>query len=206
MTGGSEPREWSDERSLRFAPFRPDPPIYIAGFGSELLRLGGAIGDGVLPMATPPESVGLLAQDVRDGAARVGRDTAEVQIVACVWLSIGVDGGAAAVPLRRLVATFGPYLEERALATVGLAPGDFAEIRRLGDEGRLADAVAAVTPGMLRLALVGTAEEAAERILALGEAGVTSVSLGGALGDDPREAIRLVGEVIAPACREGQPG
>jgi alkanesulfonate monooxygenase SsuD/methylene tetrahydromethanopterin reductase-like flavin-dependent oxidoreductase (luciferase family) len=53
---------------------------------------------------------------------------------------------------------------------------------------------------MLRLALVGTAEEAGERIVALRNAGVTNVSLGGALGDDPREAIRLVGEIIAPMC------
>jgi len=57
------------------------------------------------------------------------------------------------------------------------------------------------------IAVAGTAREmrrareAGERIVALREAGVTNVSLGGALGDDPCEAIRLVGEVIAPMCR-----
>ena len=124
-----------------------------------------------------------------------------MEIIACAWLSIGAPDGPAAARLRQMVATFGPYLEERALATLGLAPEDFSEIRRLVDAGRLADAAAAVTPDMLRLALVGTAEEAAERIVALGAAGVTNVSLGGALGDDPREAIRLVGDIIAPLCR-----
>ena len=201
VTGRNGPNDWGEECRLRFEPLRPDPPIHVAGFGSELLRLGGAIGDGVMPMATPPESVGLLARDIHDGAAAAGRNTDDVEIIACAWLSIGAEGGRATERLRRMVATFGPYLEKRALATLGLVPADFAEIRRSMDAGKLDDAAAAVTPAMLRLALVGTAEEAAERILALGEAGVTNVSLGGALGDDPRKAIRLVGEIIAPAVR-----
>ena len=101
-----------------------------------------------------------------------------------------------------MIATFGPYLEERALATLGLAPG---RLRPRSAGSWTPDASTtqrpSVTPEMLRLALVGTAEEAGERIVALRDAGVTNVSLGGALGDDPREAIRLVGEVIAPMCR-----
>ncbi len=202
VTGASGPNEWGDECRLRFEVLRTDPPIYVAGFGPELLRLGGTIGDGVMPMATPPESVGELVRDIHDGAAAAGRETGEVEIVACAWLSIGSNGGTAAARLRRMVATFGPYLEARALATLGLAPDDFRVIRELVDAGRLDAAAAAVTPAMLRLALVGTVDEAAERILALREIGVTNISLGGALGDDPREAIRLVGEVIAPLCRD----
>jgi 5,10-methylenetetrahydromethanopterin reductase len=201
VTAANGPFVWGDECTLRFEPLRPDPPLYVAAFGRELLRLGGAIGDGVLPMATPPESVAALSRDIRAGAEAAGRVKDDVEIIACAWLSIGTPDGPAAALTRQMVATFGPYLEERALATLGLAPGDFAKIRALVDAGRLADAAAAVTPNMLRLALVGTAEEAGERIVALRGAGVTNISLGGALGDDPREAIRLVGEVIAPLCR-----
>ena len=192
---------WGEECRLRFEPLRADPPIYLAGFGAELLRLGGAIGDGVMPMATPPESVALLAGDIHDGALAVGRDTGDIEIIACAWLSIGSADGAAAERLRQMIATFGPYLEERALASLGLVPSDFDEMRSLVDAGSLDDAAALVTREMLRLALVGPAEEVGERILALHDAGVTTISLGGALGDDPYEAIRLVGEVIAPMCR-----
>lgn len=201
VTAPNGPYAWGEECRLRFEPLRPDPPIYVAGFGADLLRLGGAIGDGVMPMATPPESVHELVNDIRDGATAAGRDAKDVEVVACAWLSIGSPEGPATQRLRQMVATFGPYLEERALATLGLARADFVEIRALVDAGRLDDAAAAVTPEMLRLALVGTAEEAGERILALRDVGVTNVSLGGALGDDPREAIRLVGEIIAPMCR-----
>jgi len=201
VTEPNGPHAWGDECRLRFEPFRPDPPIYVAGFGAELLRLGGAIGDGVMPMATPPESVAPLVTDILKGATSAGRDAKDVEVIACAWLSIGSPDGPASQRLRQMVATFGPYLEERALATLGLAPADFSEIRALVDAGRLDDAAALVTPEMLRLALVGSAEEAGERIVALRDAGVTNVSLGGALGDDPREAIRLVGEIIAPVCR-----
>ncbi len=203
VTAPNGPYAWGEECRLRFEPLRPGPPIYVAAFGTELLRLGGAIGDGVMPMATPPESVCELVKDVHTGAVAVGRGPTDVQIVACAWLSIGSPDGPATNRLRQMVATFGPYLEERALATLGLGREDFTEIRQLVDAGRLGDAAASVTPAMLRLALVGTAEEAGERLLALREAGVTNVSLGGALGDDPREAIRLVGQVMAPMCRRG---
>jgi len=201
VTERNGPYAWSEECRLRFEPLRADPPLYIAGFGSDLLRLGGAIGDGVMPMATPPESVALLADDIRDGLTAAGRSAADVEIIACAWLSIGAKDGAATQRLREMVATFGPYLEERALGTLGLESGDFSDVRRLMGAGRLAEAAAAVRPEMLELALIGTAEEAAARILALRDAGVTNVSLGGALGDDPYEAIRLVGDVIAPICR-----
>jgi 5,10-methylenetetrahydromethanopterin reductase len=201
VTEPNGPYAWGEECRLRFEPLRPDPPIYVAGFGRELLRLGGAIGDGVMPMATPPESVALLAADIHDGAMGAGRNAHDVEVIACAWLSIGSPEGCASKRLRQMVATFGPYLEERALATLGLSPADFSGIRRLVDAGRLDDAAASVNPEMLRLALVGTAEEVGERIVALRDAGVTNVSLGGSLGDDPREAIRLIGEVVAPLCR-----
>ncbi len=195
VTTPNGPHRWGEECRLRFEPLRPDPPIHIAGFGAELLRLGGAIGDGVLPMATPPESVALLADDIRSGAVDAGRDPAQVDVIACAWLSLGTPGGPAEARLRQMIATFGPYLEERALGSLGLTRTDFSEIRRLVDAGRLGDAAVAVKPAMLRLALVGSPDEAVERLLALKDAGVTNVSLGGALGDDPREAIRLVGEI-----------
>ena len=54
---------------------------------------------------------------------------------------------------------------------------------------------------MFALALAGTPEQVVRRIEALGELGVTHVSLGGPLGPDPREAIRLLGERVLPAFR-----
>ena len=100
-----------------------------------------------------------------------------------------------------MIATFAPYLEERALTAIGLSRAGLATLRELVDSGRLADAAKAVTEPMLALGFAGTPEQVAGRIAALGDQGVTHVSLGGPLGPDPREAIRLLGERVLPALR-----
>ena len=198
-TAGRWPYHWGESCHLRFEPLRPDPPIYVVAYGRDLLRLSGAIGDGSMPMATPPASAGLLVEDVREGALAVGRDPRDVTVCACAWLSLAADGAGADGQLRRMIATFGPYLEERALATIGLDASDFSEIRALAERGRLDKAAALVTDEMLLLAISGTPEDVAGRIAALSSAGVDTVSLGGPLGPDPSEAIRLLGERVIPA-------
>jgi 5,10-methylenetetrahydromethanopterin reductase len=195
------PYTWGEECSLRFEPLREDIPIHVAGFGTALLRLAGRIGDGAMPMATPPESVAPLVEEIRAGAASAGRDPDELEIIACAWLSLSPDGTGTGEPLRPMIATFAPYLGAPALASIGLTRATLEPIRELVERGRLEEAAAAVTPPMFALALSGTPAEVTRRILALREAGVTHVSLGGPLGPDPREAILLLAEHVLPAVR-----
>jgi len=195
------PYTWGEECALRFEPLRPDPPVHVAGFGDELLRLAGEVADGAMPMATPPESVAPLVASVHAGAEAAGRNPNELEIVACAWLSLSHDGRSAGDPLRSMIATFAPYLEDHALEAAGLNRSDLEPLRALVDAGRLDEASAAVTPPMFALGLTGEPDEVTERIAALGDAGVTHVSLGGPLGPDPHEAIRLLGERLLPALR-----
>jgi 5,10-methylenetetrahydromethanopterin reductase len=51
---------------------------------------------------------------------------------------------------------------------------------------------------MLRLAILGTPKEVIEQIERLAEQGITQVNLGGPLGPDPAEAIRLMGTSVIP--------
>lgn len=196
------PYVWGEECALRFEPLRSEVPIHVAGFGSDLLRLAGEIGDGAMPMATPPESVASLAADVRSGAAGAGRDPEEVEIVACRG-SLSEDGDVVEEPLRH-----DRYLRpisggERALvrrAFAGRLRGDTPSRRwRQTGGGR----GAAVTPPMFALALAGTPDQVTERIAALADVGVTRVSLGGPLDPGPRVAIELLGERGLPALRVG---
>ncbi len=198
VAGEVGPYRWSEECFLRFEPLRADVPVYVAAYGREYLELSGEIGDGSLPMITPPESAPAMVAPILAGASRAGRAPAEVDVAGCAWLSISAEARAAADTLRSLVAYFGPYLEEHALATVGLSHADLEPLRRRVDAGDLAGAAAAVTDPMLRLGIVGTPREVVSRIEALAEAGVTQVNLGGPLGPDPEEAIRLVGRHVIP--------
>jgi 5,10-methylenetetrahydromethanopterin reductase len=195
------PYHWSEQCFLRFKPLRPDPPVYVAAYGKEYLELSGAIGDGSLPMITPPESARTMAAHVRAGAEQAGRNPDEIDIAGCAWLSISENASEAGAILRSMIAYFGPHLEEHALAEIGLRREEFAPMKALVDAGELEAAAAAVTEPMLRLALAGTPEQIVEQIERLAEAGVTQVNLGGPLGPDAEEAIRLVGRRVIPHFR-----
>jgi 5,10-methylenetetrahydromethanopterin reductase len=194
--------QWSEQCYLRFDPERERIPIYVSGFEEENLVLSGEIGDGSLPMITPPESASLMVGRVLKGVAAAGRDPGEVDICGCGWFSLSADGrGTATDALKEIVAYFGPYLEEEALNTVSLSHDDFVEIGELIEARRYDDAREQVTPDMLQLAITGSARDAIQKIEMLASAGITQVSVGGPLGPDPRETIRLFGEEIIPYFR-----
>ncbi len=186
---------------LRFPLARTEPPIYICAFGTEFLELSGEIGDGSLPMVTPPESAWLMVDRVRRGARRVGRDPLSVDIAGLAWISVAEDGSMARERMAEVAAYFGAYLEEEALATVGLHPSDYLSARERIMQGDAAGARRAVSDDMLRLGIVGTPDQCVEPIKAMLDAGVTQVVLGGPLGPDPAEAIRLIGERVLTVLR-----
>lgn len=195
---------WTEQCYLRFNPLRSDVPIYVAAFGREYLEMSGAVGDGSLPMITPPASASYMVEAITAGARKAGRNPAEVDIAGCGWLSLSENRQAAADTLRPLAAYFGPYLEEPALATIGLCPADFAPLKDLIAAGRYDEAAAAVTDQMLQLAIVGTPQDVIKQIEYLAEQGITQVNLGGPLGPDPAEAIRLMGEKVIPYFGSGE--
>jgi len=192
---------WSEQCYLRFKPLRADIPIYVSAFGRDFQELSGEIGDGSQPMITPPQSARLSVQPIERGVARAGRDRARFVISGCGWLSLSADRRAAAERMRDMVAYFGPYLEEEALATVGLRRTDFACLKACIDRRDYAGAQALVTDDMLKLGIVGTPKEVIAQIEALGADGLDEIGLGGPLGPDPQAAIDLLGREVMPYFR-----
>ena len=193
---------WSDQCYLRFEPLRKRIPIYVSGFAEDDLAMSGELGDGSLPMITPPESAALMVERVRAGMRSAERRNGDVDICGCGWFSVTANGkGCDTDALKDIVAYFGNYLDEAALATVGLSQAHFADTARLVSERRYGEARTQVTPDMLQLAISGDPRTVIRRIEALAAAGITQVSVGGPLGPDPREAIRLFGAEIIPYFR-----
>lgn len=193
---------WSDQCYLRFKPFRDHIPIYISGFAHDDLELSGELGDGSLPMVTPPESARLMTRRILKGVQKSGKNPADFDVCGCAWFSISEDGkGTQTNTLKDILAYFGNYLDEEALATVGLSKAHFSETERLVNAGDYPGARAAVTPEMMKLAIVGSPKDAIAKIEMLAEAGVTQVSVGGPLGPDPAATIRLFGEQVIPYFR-----
>ena len=194
---------WSDQCYLRFKAFRERIPIYISGFAEDDLELSGELGEGSLPMVTPPESAKLMTRRILKGVHKAGKNPADFDVCGCAWFSISENGeGTQTDTLKDILAYFGHYLDEEALATVGLSQAHFSATQRLVDAGDYAAARAAVTPEMMKLAVTGSPADAIAKIEMLAEAGVTQVSIGGPLGPDPAAAIRLMGEKVIPYFRQ----
>ena len=190
--------QWSKQCYLRFKPFRDEVPIYVCPFGPEYLELSGAIGNGSLPMITPPESAAYMVSSIVKGAKDAGRDSAEIDIAGCAWLSLANERLEATNVLRQMVSYFGPYLESPALATIGLTNEDFRPLDELVEAGRYKEAENLVTDEMTNLAIRGTPTDVVRRVETIADMGVTQINLGGPLGPDPAEAIRLMGEQVIP--------
>ena len=190
--------QWTEQCYLRFKPLRDEVPIYVCAFGPEYLAMSGAIGDGSLPMITPPESASYMVSAITAGALDAGRDPADVDIAGCAWLSLAENRSEATDVLRQMVSYFGPYLEAPALAAIGLTPKDFQPLGRLVDAGRYEEAASLVSDQMTDLAIRGTPDDVIRRIETIADMGITQISLGGPLGPDPDAAIRLMGERVIP--------
>lgn len=197
---GGQAFNWSEQCYLRFKPVRQNLPIYISAFGEEYLALSGEIGDGSLPMITPPNSASYMVPAIRKGHDRNER-AGEFVISGCAWLSLSETRQAAADNLRKMVAYFGPYLESPALNRIGLTENDFESIGRLIDAGHYDEAYAQVTDPMLELGIVGTPQQVIRQIEAVADLGINEVNLGGPLGPDVEAAIRLMGEQVMPYFR-----
>jgi len=193
--------QWTDQCYLRFTPFRSDPPVYVSAFGPEYLELSGRIGDGSLPMLTPPEGASYMVTSIERGIEAAGRDRSNFVISGCAWLSLSDTAQAAADVMRNMVAYFGPYLEEPALAPIGLTTADMQPLKKLIDAGDYEGAKKAVTGDMLALGITGTPSDVRSQIENLREAGIDEINLGGPLGPDPEQAIRLMGEQVIPHFR-----
>ena len=193
--------QWGDQCYMRMPVLRPDLPIYVAGFGEEYLALSGEIGDGSLPMITPPASSDYMVENILAGHRKSGRDRNEFVISGCAWLSLSPSRQAAADNMKKMAAYFAPYLEEPALNSIGLSRADMAPLGDLVQAANYDAAYARVTPDMLKLGITGNPADVITQLERVAEAGIDEVNLGGPLGPDPEEAISLMGETVIPHFR-----
>lgn len=198
---------------LDFRPKRADLPIHVASNGPLGQRAAGALADGaIMEGCGNPAEARALGVAVAAGAAETGRDPARVELVARLNACIGPDGKGARDVLRPRVArtlgagrlTFamleaqGLALPEEARATVtglpyaaGFTP--YVPLLPLITD-RIVDA----------LTLAGTVEEVAERVVALGRAGIGQIMIHPFAPPDGSvdDTIRRFGQEVLPAARK----
>jgi 5,10-methylenetetrahydromethanopterin reductase len=191
---------WTSEAYLRF-PAR-QIPIYVGAMSPRMLELIGSAADGGLPLLLPPEHFAEVLRYVRRGASGVGRDPDRIDLAACIWCSISNNHAAAERVLREKLAYYGHAFSPLILSRVGVDRADFEPIRQAMTVDRDPErAMAMVTPAMLRLGVIGTADELIPRLEHLIALGATHLSFGPPLGPDPFEAIEILAERVLPYFR-----
>ena len=190
---------WTEKAYLRCKPISKHIPIMIWPVGEEFLELSGEIGDGTLPMVTPPESAKVIMEPVLRGLAKSKDPNRKFDKCAFVWMAISDDRDEARDMLADIVAYFGTYLDPRGLATIGLTVKDFVPAYEAAMRQDHKAARAALTPQHLRTGIYGTPEECVKQLQVIVDAGFDHISIGGPIGRVPAEAMKLISERVIPA-------
>jgi alkanesulfonate monooxygenase SsuD/methylene tetrahydromethanopterin reductase-like flavin-dependent oxidoreductase (luciferase family) len=104
----------------------PRVPLYLAALGEQMLRLAGALADGVALNWASAEQVAWSREHVAEGARRAGRDPAAVRVVEYIRVCVDDDVDNARRMLTRAVLGY-------ALAK----PGESKESGYRGHFGRM---------------------------------------------------------------------
>ena len=165
---------------MAFKPSGRVVPIYLAAFGPKMTRLAGRISDGVLINMANPAEIRRIAEEVKAGAAEIGKDPAGMEIICKIRCSIAPSYAAARDALshalayyaladyyRELLGRMGFGAEVEAMRAAWKAEG-FHAARRLISERMFRS---------LPLVAATSAREVVEQIRPYAEAGATRIIL-----------------------------
>src|SRR5712671_4019306 len=167
---------------------RKVPPVYVAGTGPAMQRLGGSLGDGLLTASiTTPAFVRYSKKNMEEGAAKAGKEGAREQ--AAMYLANKVQNikGSADVLLESAGITFD---ELQPVADAMESGGRKAAAQAVSDE-----LLRKVCP------IAGTPDECIHKIEEYRTAGCTHIMLE-IWGDDRLGQAKLFGETVLPHFRK----
>lgn len=161
---------------LRRKPLQERLPLYLAANGPENTRLAGEIADGWLPHFIPLSRMRDSLVPLAEGAARAGRDLAEIDVAPYIFCGVDPDLARARDQVRPGLAFYigamGDYYHAQLTRWGFGAEAD--TIRDAWKEGGSSAASRAVPDHLVdELALCGPPERIAERLGLWRAAGVT---------------------------------
>lgn len=189
----------TEELFFRFEPIRKEVPIFIGTWGPKMCQLAGEMAAGTKSDGLwNPDYVPIIRKNIEIGAAMVGRDPNEVEIITGPLSAIAKDREAAVATARRVLAVYLPYLHPMT-EVAGISEEEINRVReaaKTGDFKRGASYVSDLS--VQKCSVTGTAHEVIEQIEAMVDAGVTHIAFGHPLGPDFDEALEIIGKQVIP--------
>lgn len=209
LSGSSEPLTgehypYAGGDTLRWKVPRPDLPFLLGTWGPQTIRACAAeisevkIGGTANPLIVPQ-----IRAAVDDVVGAAGRARGTVGVVAGAVCVVDSDGDAARALARREAALYLPVIAALD-RTLPLEPELLARINAAAAAYDFDAAGRNISDDLLRrLAFAGTPADVAQQALDLFAAGATRVEFGTPHGLSETTGLRLLGEAVLPAVREG---
>ncbi len=184
---------------LRFQPYRPDLPIYIASLSPASLRLTGELADGWLPLFLAPSRMDASVADLKAGAEAAGRSLDDIAISPQVSTYVTDDAAAARDRERPHIAFYiggmGVFYHQH-MHRIGF--GAEADRVREAYANRERDKAAElVTDEMVdAVTIIGNPQQCRDQFQTFFDAGVTEVRL--VLNEPDKESYIRVVKELAP--------
>jgi 5,10-methylenetetrahydromethanopterin reductase len=191
---------------------RDEVPVYLAGTAPMMQQLAGEIADGVLtPSITTPAFVRRTRQNVENGAARAGRDGAQLDIGCVIVASIDPDHQRGRAGAREITAM---YLANKVQNIKGAAdtllelaeidPQELIPVAEALERGGRRAAAAALSDDLFERAkpIAGSPADCIQAIEEYRDAGATNVMLE-LWGEDRHRQIELFGSEVLPRFANG---
>jgi probable F420-dependent oxidoreductase len=181
-----------------------DIPVLMGSFNSRMLRLAGAVADGVILSFCPLEELAGRVAEVHAGAIEAGRDPGELEIALYMSAYAGTELDAAIERFRRLVLQYAVQPTHRAGFAQSIPELDRATA--LWQRGERRQALALVPEeAVLRLCPIGSADDVLGRVEATRAAGVTLPVLA-PQSLIPGDALTPMATIRAVAAAQRAPG
>ena len=167
--------------ALNFTPVRADLPIYVASNAPRGLQVAGELADGAIVSGCAEEpSIDYAKGLIAKGARKVGRDLAEIDLVARLNCCVSTDGQGARNSIRTATIRSLPgHLNFVTAAGIEVAPDLAASLSQMGythDDATLADMARRVPDHIIdAMTLAGTPEEVAQRVGRIVRRGVNQI-------------------------------
>jgi F420-dependent oxidoreductase-like protein len=183
---------------FRFMGYEPraDQPIYVAALSPNMLRLAGAVADGVMLWLCNPDYVrDVVVPEIRSGREQAGKAIDGFDIVAAVPTAVTDDREAAYATMRADLVTYWSLPFYRAMIErSGFGP-DIAAFDAGIEKGDVEEAKRAISDAFLdSLTAIGSPEEVRAGIARYRDAGAISPCV----GPVPRTDFAATLEAAAP--------
>lgn len=150
-----------------------DLPIYLAAVNPKMLRLAGAIADGVLLTWIPVESMAQVIAEIRTGAMDAGRDPDAIDIALYLRTCVTDDREAAIAWLRRDITGYTVAdVYSRVFRRFGFAD-EVDAMHEAWQQGERERAMQQISDRMVEaLGIIGTEEQCRAHVQRFAAAGV----------------------------------